>query len=144
VIHFCFNVLFSICVFLFVTVVVDIDTRVMYFWMIKYKISKMNIGHEYSIWSSHSSGYKGFYLLGYNAMYSTETQPTFRRNMSPQSSGSKNKPRKTSEWKQAASRGGILVGVSLDPEHGGDMFLRNVGWLWTDYTTLCLKRYNSS
>jgi hypothetical protein len=34
------------------------------------------------------------YLLGYNAMYRTESQPTFRRNMSPPSSGSKNKPSK--------------------------------------------------
>jgi hypothetical protein len=33
-------------------------------------------------------------LLGYNAMQSTESQPTFRRNISPLSLGSKNKPSK--------------------------------------------------
>jgi hypothetical protein len=33
-----------------------------------------------SIWGSHSSAYEEFYLLGYNAMYSSESQPTFQRN----------------------------------------------------------------
>jgi hypothetical protein len=28
----------------------------------------------------------------------------------------------------------------LDPEDGGDMFLRNVGWLSTDYKALYLRR----
>jgi hypothetical protein len=31
---------------------------------------------------------KEFYLLGYNAVQPAESQPTFRRNMSPPSSGS--------------------------------------------------------
>jgi hypothetical protein len=35
-----------------------------------------------------------FYLLGYNAVKSTESQPAFQTNMSPPSSGSKNKPSK--------------------------------------------------
>jgi hypothetical protein len=35
-----------------------------------------------------------YYLLGYNAAYSVESQMTFRRNMSSSSSGSKNKPSK--------------------------------------------------
>jgi hypothetical protein len=30
---------------------------------------------------------------------------------------------------------GILL-VLFEPEHGGDMFLRNVSWLLTDYTAL--------
>jgi hypothetical protein len=38
--------------------------------------------------------YKEYYLLGYNAVYSVENKPTFRRNISPRSSGSKNKPNK--------------------------------------------------
>jgi hypothetical protein len=42
--------------------------------------------------SSHSSGYEEFYLLGYNAMQSNESQKTFWRNMSPPSSRSRNKP----------------------------------------------------
>jgi hypothetical protein len=36
------------------------------------------------------------YLLRYNAVQSIESQPTFRRNISPPSSGSKNKPSKKS------------------------------------------------
>jgi hypothetical protein len=35
-----------------------------------------------------------YYLLGYNAMYSVECQPVFRGNISPPSSGSKNRPSK--------------------------------------------------
>jgi hypothetical protein len=38
--------------------------------------------------------YEELYLLGYNALYSAEFQPTFQRNISPPSSGSKNKPNK--------------------------------------------------
>jgi hypothetical protein len=38
--------------------------------------------------------YEEFYLLGYNAVQSVVSQPTFRRNISPQSSGSKKKPSK--------------------------------------------------
>jgi hypothetical protein len=45
------------------------------------------------IWGSHSGGYEEYCLLGYNAMYSVESQLTFRRNISPPSSGSKNKLR---------------------------------------------------
>jgi hypothetical protein len=35
-----------------------------------------------------------YYLLGYNAVYSAESQPTFRRNISLPFSGLKNKPSK--------------------------------------------------
>jgi hypothetical protein len=36
--------------------------------------------------------FEEYYLLGYNALWSDENQPTFRRNISPPSSGSENKP----------------------------------------------------
>jgi hypothetical protein len=32
---------------------------------------------------------------------------------------------------------GFLLGLFFNLEHGGDMFLRNVGWLLTDYKASC-------
>jgi hypothetical protein len=46
--------------------------------------------------------YEEYYLLGYNAVYSFQSQPMFRRNMSPSSSGSKNNPSKKAGGKLAA------------------------------------------
>jgi hypothetical protein len=46
------------------------------------------------ILGSHSGDYEEFYLLGYNDVSSVESQQTFRRNMSPPSSESKNNPSK--------------------------------------------------
>jgi hypothetical protein len=43
---------------------------------------------------THSSGYEEFYLLGYNAVQSAESQQMFWRNRSPPSLGSKKKPSK--------------------------------------------------
>jgi hypothetical protein len=40
--------------------------------------------------------------------------------------------------------GGFLLGLLLNPEDGGDIFLQNVGCLSTDYTALYPKRQNSS
>jgi hypothetical protein len=39
---------------------------------------------------------------------------------------------------------GFLLGLCLDPEAGGVMSLRNVGWLSTDYTALYPGRHNYS
>jgi hypothetical protein len=39
---------------------------------------------------------------------------------------------------------GFLLCLFFDPEDGGDMFLRNAGWLSTDYTALYPRRYNCS
>jgi hypothetical protein len=36
---------------------------------------------------------------------------------------------------------GFLLGLFFDPEDEGDMFLRNVGWLSTDYTALYLHNH---
>jgi hypothetical protein len=44
------------------------------------------------VWGSHSRGYEGFYLLGFNAVRCVKSQLMFGRNMSPPSSGWKNKP----------------------------------------------------
>jgi hypothetical protein len=65
-----------------------------------------------------------FYLLGYNALQSIDSQLTYRRNMSPASSEPKNKPRKNPAWKQGASS--ALHCLFFFLEDGGDIFLRNV------------------
>jgi hypothetical protein len=65
---------------------------------------------------------KEYHLLAYNAVNSAECQPTIRRNVLPPSSGSK-KSVKAGGMKRSA---GFLLGLFLDPEDGGNMFLRNV------------------
>jgi hypothetical protein len=54
------------------------------------------------IWGSHSGGYEKYHLLGCNSAYCVEIQPTFRRNISPLYSWSKNEPSKKSERKPSA------------------------------------------
>jgi hypothetical protein len=56
------------------------------------------------IWGSHSGGYEEYHHLGYNAVQSVDSQPTFRRNISPPSSGPKHKPSKKATWKHRESR----------------------------------------
>jgi hypothetical protein len=75
-----------------------------------------------------------FYLL-----WSAERQPTFRRNISPPSSGPKNKPSKKPDIRALLANlfhAGFLLGLFLCPEDGGDMFLRKVGSLSMDYMEL--------
>jgi hypothetical protein len=98
---------------------------------------------------SHSGGYEESCLLGYNAMYCVERQPTFRLKILPPSSGSEKKPNKKPVWKHVALltacfHAGFFFCLFSDPEDRGIMFHRNVTWLSTDYTPLYLRRENSS
>jgi hypothetical protein len=63
------------------------------------------------------SFHKEFLLLGYNAVELVEIQPTFQRNMSLRTSGSKETPSN----KPARSKHSLLF------EDGGHVFRRNVG-----------------
>jgi hypothetical protein len=75
-------------------------------------------------WCYHKGGYEEFYFL-HNSVYTTESQPTFRRNMLPPS-WLKNKPSKKPAWKQV------------------EVFFRNIGWLPTAYMALYPRRWNIS
>jgi hypothetical protein len=88
-----------------------------------------------------------FCLLGYNAVYSSENQPTFRRNMSSLSSESKNKPSKKPACKRdviaACFELGFFFRLLFHPEDGCDIFIRNVSRLSKEYMALYLRRQNS-
>jgi hypothetical protein len=58
-------------------------------------------------------------------MKSVESQPTFRRDISPPSSGL-HKPIKMASRLDTFFNAVVFLGL-LDPEDGGDMFLLNVG-----------------
>jgi hypothetical protein len=77
---------------------------------------------------------KSPYLLGCNAVWSGESQQTFRRSMSPPSSRPKSLL-PASCW--------VLACLLFDPDDGFDMFLRNLYWLSPDFTALYLRIQNS-
>jgi hypothetical protein len=69
-----------------------------------------------------------FYLLGYNAVWYVESKPTFWRNISPSSSGSKNKTSKKPDTRALLAtrfQAGLLLGLFLGPADGCDMLFRN-------------------
>jgi hypothetical protein len=57
--------------------------------------------------------------------------------------GSKVKLGKKPSW-AGCQHSRFLLSLLLDPEDGGNMFLRKVGWLSPDYTALYPTRWNSS
>jgi hypothetical protein len=76
-----------------------------------------------------------------------EIQVTFKKNLSPPSSGLKiKKTRKQNEAgsKHTSVHAGFLNSLLLDSEIGGDIFLRNVGCISLNYTALYPRRENTS
>jgi hypothetical protein len=66
-----------------------------------------NVNFVCRIWGSHTGGYEEYYVVGYNAVYSVAT----------------------------CFQAGILLDL-FHHEDEGDMFLRNIGRLSTDYAAL--------
>jgi hypothetical protein len=74
-----------------------------------------------------------FCLQGYNAVYFVESLVTFRRNMSPPSSGSKNKPNKKATELCLPP---VLTLISCSDFSS----ILKVGWFSTDYTVFYPRR----
>jgi hypothetical protein len=60
------------------------------------------------IWGSYSGSCEEFCLLGYKAIWSVESQPTFQRTMSFPSSGSMNNLSKNPGWKAGGNQSNRL------------------------------------
>jgi hypothetical protein len=74
--------------------------------------SGMNEGIRMT-WGCLSGAYEEIWLLGYNIMQCTGTHPTFRRNILPPSSGSKNNPSMKSSLSSACylHHSGFMLGL---------------------------------
>jgi hypothetical protein len=72
------------------------------------------------IWGSHSGGYEENYIVGYNAVQSIEKSTDV----------SEEHIASIFRTKEQANKDTSVTAK------GGDMFLRNVGWLSTGYTAL--------
>jgi hypothetical protein len=66
--------------------------------MLLQKKLQLLIGSVFWIWGSHCSDYEQSCLLVYNAGSLSDSQPTFRRNISPTSVGSNSKSSKKPAW----------------------------------------------
>jgi hypothetical protein len=93
------------------------------------------------IWRSHSGSYE-FYLKGYNAVHPVRSQMTFRRNMSQPSKGWRISQARNYQW--YLFHACFSLGLFFYYEDEGGIFLRKVGWLWTDYTALYPRWEDSS
>jgi hypothetical protein len=85
---------------------------------------KTTSSHLYSIWVFHRGDYKKFFILGYNALWSYESQLTLWRNILPPFSGSK------SELCLLPASCWILALLNLQPRRWSKM---SVGFPWTTW-----------
>jgi hypothetical protein len=86
-------------------------------------------------WSSHRVQLTTKFLL--NNIYSNQSVP-HRKHITSPSTGSNKKSRKA--LLTTSYHAGFLLGLIFETEDRGDIFLRNVGWLSTDYTALYPRR----
>jgi hypothetical protein len=84
---------------------------------------------------------KEHYFLGLTPCTSLKVNRRFGGTYPLHLQGSKNKPSKKPAWKQVASRAWRPVWIILRPWRWGNMFLRNIGWILTDYRALYPRRY---
>jgi hypothetical protein len=82
-----------------------------------FRSARYNIYCSIEVWGSQSGGHEIFYILGYNTLYSDESQTTFRRNILLAASGSKSKLSKKPR---------------LSSQRLGFCFLASSCWFWRE------------
>jgi hypothetical protein len=93
----------------------------------------------YSIWGSHSGCCEELCLLGYNAVYILNVSRRYGETCRLHLQGRRmrhSRNQRESSWHAELCCCSFLFGLFFDPEDGGDMFFRNVGWISTDYKAL--------
>jgi hypothetical protein len=94
------------------------------------------------MWSSHSGGYKEYYTFWDIRRCSPLVNRRFRGTYRLHLQGrriSQARNQRESMWQADP-----MLGLFFNPEDGGDIVLRNVGWLSTEYTALYPRRQCSS